>query len=95
MIYENGQIRYVPQKVEIDEKLLRKIAKETGGRYFRATGNKKLDEIYRDIDKMEKTVIEEKRYYNYTEYYRPLLWVALVLMLAGWAVRNVILRQML
>ena len=95
IIYDNGQIRYAPQKVEIDEKLLRKIARETGGKYFRATSNRKLDEIYRDIDKMEKTVIEEKRYYNYTEYYRPLIWVALVLMLISWAIRHVVLRQIL
>ncbi len=95
VIYDNGTVQYEPQKVEIDEKLLRKIARETGGKYFRATSNRKLDQIYRDIDKMEKTVIEEKRYYNYTEYYRPFVWAALLLMLLGWTIRHAVLRQIL
>ncbi len=60
-------------KVEIDENLLKHIAKETNGRYFRATNNSKLKEIYNEIDKLEKTKIEEFKYYNYTEQYRFLV----------------------
>ena len=93
VFYQNGQIGYEPQKVEIDEDLLKKIARETGGKYYRATSNKKLQEIYREIDKMEKTVIHETRYYNYTELYRPFLLASLVLLLLVWLARQIMLRQ--
>jgi len=93
VIYQNGQIRYENQPVEIDEQLLKKIARETGGKYYRATGNKELEKIYKEIDKLEKTVIHETRYYNYTELYRPVLGLALVLLLVVWLIRQVILRQ--
>ncbi len=95
VLYENGRLEYMPQRVEIDENLLKKIARETGGKYFRATNNKKLQQIYADIDKLEKSVIEEIRYYNYTEWFRPLLWGALVLMLLVWLSNNVLLRSKL
>ena len=48
------QENLLPGKVEIDEKLLSEIAESTGGRYFRATDNTKLAEIYSEINKMEK-----------------------------------------
>ena len=54
----NGQFQYGMTKVEIDEDLLKNIAKNTGGLYFRATDNKKLEEIYDEINKLEKTDIE-------------------------------------
>ena len=50
-------------QVEIDEDLLKEIADATGGKYFRATNNKKLAEIYEEINKLEKTDIEEIKYY--------------------------------
>jgi Ca-activated chloride channel family protein len=69
-------------KVEIDEELLQFIADETEGKYFRATDNKKLRAIYSEINKLEKTEIEEFKYYNYDEKYRSLvLLAALILML--------------
>jgi Ca-activated chloride channel family protein len=46
-------------KVEIDEQLMKSIAKKTDGRYFRATSNSKLAEIYGEINKLETTEIEE------------------------------------
>ncbi len=66
----DGSLVFRNQPVEIDEALLKKIAKDTGGRYFRATSNTKLKEIYDEINKMEKTEIEEFKYYNYDEKYR-------------------------
>jgi Ca-activated chloride channel family protein len=84
---------YRMQPVEIDEKLLKKIARETGGKYYRATDNKKLKEIYKEIDKLEKTVVEEIRFYNYTELYRYLLIPVLVLLLSVWIVRQVVLKS--
>ena len=71
----NGSLNFQNQLVEIDEVLLKKIAKETGGRYFRATSNTKLKKIYEEINKMEKTKVEEFKYYNYDEQFR--FWVLL------------------
>lgn len=67
-------IRYQMMPVEIDEALLRKVSTMTGGKYFRATNNQKLDQIYREIDKMEKTRIETTSYRNAKElFYQWLL----------------------
>ena len=51
----NGNIVFQPQKVEIDEKLMQEIATTTNGKYFRATDNKKLEAIYDEIDRLEKS----------------------------------------
>ena len=63
-------------QVEIDEELLKEIAKVTGGQYFRATNNRSK-EIYKEIDQLEKTEIEEFKFYNYDEKYRIFLIMAL------------------
>ena len=70
-----GKLSFRNQQVEIDEALLKHIASETEGKYFRATDNSKLKAIYDEIDKLEKTKIEEFKYYKYTEKYR--FWVLL------------------
>lgn len=62
-----GRTRYVNQPVEIDEEILKKIAGITGGKYFRATGAGELQQIYREIDSLEKTRIEVRRYRRYRE----------------------------
>ncbi|MFT6755895.1 MAG: Ca-activated chloride channel family protein [Urechidicola sp.] len=78
----NGKLIFQNAKVEIDEELLKYIAKETGGKYFRATNNSKLKAIYDEINKLEKTEIEEFKYYNYDEKYRSLvIFAGLLLML--------------
>ena len=66
----NGSFVFDRVKVEIDEKLLKEIAKATSGKYFRATNNKKLQEIYAEINKLEKTEVEEFKFYNYDEKFR-------------------------
>jgi Ca-activated chloride channel family protein len=71
-----GKLIFRNAPVEIDEDLLKYIAKETGGQYFRATGNKKLESIYNEINKLEKTKVEEFKYYNFEEKYRPLVLLA-------------------
>ncbi|WP_298893928.1 VWA domain-containing protein [uncultured Psychroserpens sp.] len=73
----NGTFQYRRVQVEIDEDLLNEIADVTGGKYFRATNNKKLKEIYNEINKLEKTEIEEIKYTSYDEKYRPLILIAL------------------
>jgi Ca-activated chloride channel homolog len=62
--------------VEIDEPLLRKIAAETGGLYFRATGNASLEKIYGEIDKLEKTSVEVSSYKRYAELFFPFAMIA-------------------
>jgi len=59
--------RYLPMQVEIDEKLLKEVARITGGKYFRATDRKSLEQIYDEIGKMEKTKIEVKEFTRYAE----------------------------
>ncbi|MGB0980928.1 MAG: vWA domain-containing protein [Winogradskyella sp.] len=92
-INPNGSFRYGRQKVEIDETLLKEIAEATGGKYFRATNNKKLAEIYDEINKLEKTEIEEKKYYNYDEKYRSFVLFAGLLLLLELILRNTIFRS--
>ncbi len=89
----DGSFRYGMRKVEIDEKLLKDIAKVTGGKYFRATNNKKLASIYDEINKLEKTEIEEFRYTTYDEKYRPWVFLAGILLLFEWILRNTIFRS--
>jgi len=59
--------RYVYQRVDLDEDTLKEIARITGGKYFRATNTKALEEIYDQIDKLEKTKVEVKEYMEYEE----------------------------
>ena len=89
----NGKFQYGMTKVEIDEELLKTIAENTGGLYFRATDNKKLEEIYAEINKLEKTEIEEFKYYNYDEKFRPLILLALALLFIEWLMRNTLFRS--
>ena len=91
-ILPNGQFQYGNQKVEIDEKLLQEIANTTGGKYFRATNNEKLEEIYKEIDSLEKTDIEEFKFYNYADEYRPLLLIAGLLLLLEFLLRSTIFK---
>ena len=63
-------------KVEIDEPLLQSIAKETGGRYFRATDNTKLLEIYHEINKMEKSKTIVNSFPKYRELYMAFALIA-------------------
>ncbi len=63
----SGNIIYRNLPVNIDEELLQEIADQTGGRYFRATNNNKLKEIYNEIDQLEKTKLEELKFYSYDE----------------------------
>ena len=76
----NGNIVFQPQKVEIDEKLMQEIAATTNGKYFRATDNKKLEAIYDEIDRLEKSKITENRFMMFDEQFRPWLLIGLFLL---------------
>ena len=82
-----GGYEYANLPVHIDEELLRSIADITGGRYFRATNEEALDSIYRQIDQLEKTEVEVRRYTNYTPHHLPFVLMAAVLLLAEWGLR--------
>jgi Ca-activated chloride channel family protein len=88
-----GQLNFRKQQVEIDEELLKEIASETNGQYFRATDNTKLAAIYDEIDKLEKTKIEEFKYYNYQEMYRHLVLLALGFLLLEFLLRNTLFKS--
>lgn len=88
-----GQLNFRKQQVEIDEELLEYIADQTEGKYFRATNNTELKEIYDEIDKLEKTKIEEFKYYNYKELYRPLVFLALGLLVLEFLLRNTLFKS--
>ncbi len=88
-----GKLSFRNQQVEIDEGLLEFIANETEGQYFRATNNSKLKEIYDEIDKLEKTKIEEFKYYNYTEKYRFWVFLAGIFLLLEFILRNTLFKS--
>lgn len=84
----DGSFRYGLTKVEIDEQLLKEIALKTGGLYFRATDNEKLKEIYDEINKLEKTEVEELKYSNAKEVYRLFVLGAVILILIEWILKT-------
>jgi len=83
----DGSFQYGMRQVEIDEKLLKNIADATGGQYFRATDNEKLEEIYDEINKLEKTEIEEFKYTRFEERFRPFIFLAIGLLVLEWVLR--------
>ena len=89
----NGVFQYGRVQVEIDEELLKEIAEVTGGKYFRATDNRKLKAIYKEIDALEKTEVEEFKFYNYEQKFRPLVLLALGLLLFEFLLRFTLFRS--
>lgn len=84
---------YKMMPVEIDEQLMKTIAKNTGGKYFRANSNSKLESIYKEINKLETTEIQELKFYDYDEKYRPFVWIAGILLLIEILLRNTVFRS--
>lgn len=81
------------QEVQIDEPLLRKMAAETGGRYYRATGNKSLDKVYQEIDKLEKTKIDITSYKHYAELFFPFAMAAIICLVLEMLLRYTVFRS--
>ena len=90
---QTGKLLFRNSPVEIDEDLLKYIAKETEGKYFRATDNLKLKAIYEEINKLEKTEIEEFKYYNYQEKYRGLVMLAGLFIILEILLKNTIFKS--
>lgn len=89
----DGSFRYGMAEVQIDEALLGQIADATGGKYFRATDNKKLAQIYEEINSLEKTEVETFKFYAYQEEFRPWAIVALVLFMLEWVLKNTLFKS--
>jgi Ca-activated chloride channel family protein len=89
--FAGRQRRMVP--VDIDETMLQKVAETTGGRYFRATNNQALREIYAEIGELERTRIEERIYTDYEERYAEFLLPGFLLMLLGIGLDTTLLRR--
>jgi len=81
------------QPVQIDETLLKQIAGETGGKYYRATGNQQLEEIYKEIDRLEKTKVEVSAYKRYAELFFPFAFMAIAALLLELALRYLVFRH--
>ena len=91
----NGSFRFGMTKVEIDEELLKNVANKTGGLYFRATDNKKLEEIYNEINKLEKTELEEIKYSDSEEKFRLLIITAIGLIFVELILKYIVFRSII
>lgn len=89
-----GRVEYTPQPVVIDEATLRQIADATGGKYFRATGNKVLAEIFEEIDKLEKTELDVRHFSHTEDCYFPWALLAMGLFAAELILRSTYLRTL-
>ena len=89
----DGSIMYRMLQVEIDESLMKKIAQITHGRYFRATNNQKLQQIYDEINKLETSKIEEFKYTEVDEKFRLLVIIAAVLLFLEFLLKHTVFRN--
>ncbi|MFA4993216.1 MAG: VWA domain-containing protein [Candidatus Omnitrophota bacterium] len=88
-----GNTVYQPIQIDIDENTLIKIADMTGAKYFRATDTESLRKIYKEIDGLEKTAIEEKGYMEYNELFGIFLILSLLVLFLEIVLSNTILRK--
>lgn len=88
-----GTVQYINLPVEIDEKTLTDIATTTDANYFRATSNSNLKEVYKEIDKLEKTKLNVKQFSKRQEEYRIFALIALICLLLEIILRNSILKK--
>jgi Ca-activated chloride channel family protein len=86
-------IQYQNMPVEIDEAILKEIAGTTGGRYFRATDNDKLVQVYNEIDKLEKSKIDVKQYTRKEEKFLTPAIIAFCFLAMEMFLRNTVLRK--
>ncbi len=94
MTMPDGSIQMQMQDVQLDEPLMKKISVETGGKYFRATSNKELENIYGEIDKLEKTKVEITSYKRFAEHFFTLAMLALACMLLEVVLRYTVFRSL-
>ena len=88
----DGEYMFAMANVEIDTELLKQISELTDGKYFRAIDRESLENIYAEIDRLEKTEIEVNVYKRYKDEYRKFLYPALFLLIATWLLSFTIFR---
>ena len=88
-----GNLTFVNQKVEIDEKVLKAISDMTGGRYFRATDKEKRKAVYDEINQLEKSKIEVMEHISYHELFLTWALAALGLLFAEFLLSNLVLKR--
>ena len=86
--------RYQNIQVNIDEEMLASVADLTGGRYYRATDTDQLIDIYREIDRLEKSKIEEIIYTDYEDRYAFYLAISVLLLLSGFVIDKTVLKEL-
>lgn len=89
-----GGIQYQQIPVNINEPLLQQIADETGGKYYRATSNEKLQQIYDEIDQLERSKIEINEFTRVHEEFLPLVIWSLALLLLAFILRHTVLKTL-
>ena len=93
-IFPNGQMEYEYVDVDLDENTMGKIAEETGGKYFRATDNESLRSVYKEIDRLEKSIISEKSFSNKSEHFLPFAIAAAIFLLLEFVLRKTVIRSL-
>lgn len=91
-IRENGEIVYEKVPVELDEELMKSIAKTTGGKYFRATDTSKLKAIYEEINQLEKTKIDEQKFVKSDDKFQFLVLLAFILLCIDFTLQKTLFR---
>jgi len=86
-------IQYQDMEVKIDEETLKKISEITGGKYFRATNNNKLKQIYKEIDKLEKSKIQVKKFSSKNDEFLPLAQLSVLLLSLIILIRYTVMRN--
>lgn len=89
-----GGVQYVNIPVEIDSKTLSEIAAATDGDFYRATNNRELQNIYKEIDKLEKSKLSVKTYSKKYDAYQPFAMVAILLLLLEILLRITVFRKL-
>ena len=89
----NGEYVYGMAKVEIDEVLLQEISKLTGGKYYRAVNQEKLEQIYDEINQLEKTEIDVTVFKRYSEEFRMFLYWAFIFIGLELLLKHLIVRK--
>ncbi len=89
-----GGIQYQQIPVTINEPLLQQIADETGGKYYRATSNEKLEQIYDEIDQLERSKIEINEFTRVHEEFLPFVLIGLALLLLGFILKNTVFKTL-
>ncbi len=92
-MFPNGQMEYDYVDVDLDENTMTKIAEETGGKYFRATDNESLRSVYKEIDKLEKSIISEKSFSNKAEHFLPFAIAGALFLLLEFLIRKTVIRS--